>query len=248
MLIDILTRNDIPHSYENYAASRLGAQLARRNVRYRHIHRLDRYFHEVRDERPDWTIAFEELLPCKRPLCDILALPHFHWERKALCGLEHLKSSPHCTIGFHEPVAGVYLLPLPAERVAPQPKQFDSVLFLDLTEEKRSLVEGFDSRIDIFGHHQCVNWLATLKNRHLVHLHMAVPFSEQLRILAMSRFVVMEPSGVLAPFAILADCLPVAAPVSEKDRLEKLALLTRRVVEENSWERSTDVLLSWSLH
>ena len=240
MRIDILTQNDLPYTFENYAALRLKKELEKVGVKCRHISDLGPYLYEVRGDQPDWTIAFEDLLGWKTPLCDILGIKHFHWERNSLQGLDHLMRSPNCEIGFHQKVDGIHHLPLPIEKVPHEKKIFDAILFLDLDESTRAFVESFDSRIDIFGNHKGKNWLVRLKNREHVYLHMPLPFTEQLRALSMSRFVIMKEDDPLSPFALAADCLPVMQLVSETKRLD---VLTKKVLTAHSWELKTRGLL-----
>jgi len=243
--LDILTRNNLPYTFENFAALRLEHELKKLGVHCKRITDLHPYLYEIKKERPDWTIAFEDLLGWQTPLCDILALPHFHWERNSLEGLDHLMRSPHCQIGFREKVEGIHHLPMPVEKREPLKKIFNQILFLSLDEGNRQFVESFQSRIDIFGDHKGKDWLVRLKNREQVYLHMPLPFAEQLRALSMSRFVVMEKTDPLYPFAIAGDCLPISGEtqMTEEKRRGEVDRLTKMVIPGHSWEEKVQELL-----
>lgn len=240
MRIDILVRTLDAHSYEHYAAKKLYEQLSLLGLEPALFHCNGAYLYERRQDRPNWTIAFEELFIGQKPLCEILQIPHFHWERD---NLEKLQASHFYHIGFHKKLEGVHWIPLPAESFLCERKLFEIVLFLDLCEETAALVESLEGRLALFGEHRGANWLVRLKNRDQVELHRSLPFVEQLRVLSMSRFALLNDQDPLYPFAVLSGCLPSATPLPEEERVRRLECLTKKVLQEHSWRLSALELL-----
>ncbi|MCP5469751.1 MAG: hypothetical protein H7A36_04525 [Chlamydiales bacterium] len=247
MRIDILTRNSLPYTFENYAATLLEEELEKKGIECRRISDLGPYLYEVRANPPDWTLAFEDVIGKQTPLCDILCIPHFHWERESLERVSHLLRSRFGEVGFHEKVEGVHYLPLPAQVRPRLEPQFEVVAFFDVTEKSAPFVEKFECRVDIFGAHKGKNWLVRLKNAERVHLHMPLPYTEKLRAFQMSALCVVPPH-LFAP-AVLCGCLPVSAENAQYflenalEREKECARLTEKLLACHSWPAKTEELL-----
>lgn len=249
MRIDILTTNALPYTFENYAATLLKQSLKKLQVECQIISDLSPYLYEVRGDPPDWTIAFEDLLGTETPLCDILALPHFHWEHQSLERVEHLLASRYGAVGYFKRAANVHYLPFPVEKREPLKRIFNVILFEDLVEGKEKLIESFQTKVDVFGQHKGNNWLVRLKNREHVYLHMPLPYVEKLRALQMSYLAVIETEDPLYLPSIACGCLPVLANEVEyyltyaDKREETLAFLTEKLLPSHSWLLKTQELL-----
>ncbi|MCH9610727.1 MAG: hypothetical protein S4CHLAM81_05540 [Chlamydiales bacterium] len=177
MQIDILSNS--------FEAKRLHKELKSLGVSCQLIGDLGSYLYEVRAKRPDWTLAFDDLLGWATPLCDILNIPHFHWERDSLDSLDHLLQSKLCEVGFYEKLEGVHHLPFPIEATLSTRKLFETALFVDLDETTFDFINSFEGRVDLFGKHRGRDWFLRLPRN--VHLHAKLPLEEMQRVIGLSQ-------------------------------------------------------------
>lgn len=146
MQIDLLISERKFYSYEIYMANHLAKAFQAIDLSPRIIALddggLSDYLSRVHAEPPDWTIAFKPLLQLAKPLCDILSIPHFHWERRSLSFPVHLIGSSFGKVAVTDRRAAerfsLAFLPHGVATQTESPQQerpFDVVLFADLVDE-----------------------------------------------------------------------------------------------------------------
>lgn len=146
MHVDLLTCSRKFYSYETYAATHLAHAFQEIGMATA-IFSLDdgglsEYLSQAAANPPKWTVAFKPLLKLTQPLCDILGIPHLHWERRSLSYSAHLmgsrfgkmaltdrKAAAHYSLTFLPHATHLNVGKLCAGR------PYDVVLFADLVDE-----------------------------------------------------------------------------------------------------------------
>lgn len=145
MLVDLLLTDKRFYTFEGYASRHVGHALNERGISCRMVDlsggMLHAYFSSLQETSPSWTLSFANLTPHRKPLCDVVSIPHFYWVEGSPASALHFVHSSHGRLGLSDAAlcqrlssAHVLFLPPGIEKMPSSTKNFEVVLFADVIE------------------------------------------------------------------------------------------------------------------
>jgi hypothetical protein len=146
MRVDLLLSNQSCYTYEAYAARHVSRCLKNLHLAHQLIYLSDGllqdYLISLQEAPPAWTLSFVNLTPHKKPLCDVMRIPHFLWLEESVGSAFHYLNSTFGKIGVHDSelckklsASNVLLLPHGVDtQICEEKKVFEVVVFADLLD------------------------------------------------------------------------------------------------------------------